>query len=203
MGKTAIDDTLHDLNAETPGPEAAPSSTVGQRLWQTLAYLASLRLTVTLFWLAFVLVFLGTVAMKDEGIWTIVSKCFRTYVAWIPYQVFVRFGQVFFGVSEQVSWPGSFPFPGGWLIGSALMVNLLAAHAVRFKLTWKRSGILMLHAGLAIMFVGEWLTGTYAVEGNMAIEEGNSANYVVHNRTTELAVIDSSDAQVDRVVAVP
>ena len=54
--------------------------------------------------------------------------------------------------------PGSFPFPGGWLLGSVLLVNLLAAHAIRFKLSWKRSGILLLHAGIILMMIGEFIT---------------------------------------------
>ena len=59
----------------------------------------------------------------------------------IPLQLFVRFGQIFFGVSPDVYVGGSFPFPGGWLLGGLLLANLLAAHLVRFKLSWKRSGI--------------------------------------------------------------
>ncbi len=201
MGKTAVPPRAYE-----PAPELEPrarAAVKGGPLWQVLELLASLRLTVTLFWLAFVLVFLGTVAMKDEGIWTVVDKVFRTNIAWIPYQVFVRFGQVFFGVSETLTWPGSFPFPGGWLIGGALFTNLLAAHIVRFKLTWKRAGIYVLHTGIVVMMLGEWLTGMYAVEGVMVIEEGETANHLLHPGKAELAVISTADPKTDHVVVVP
>src|SRR5713226_2434385 len=113
--------------------------------------LASLRLTVIMFVLAIALVFLGTLAQVDEGIYTVLHKYFRTGIAWIPYQALVRFGQVFFGVSKEATVSDSFPFPGGWLLGSLLLVNLLAAHAVRLKATVKRPGVLLLHAGVIVM----------------------------------------------------
>ena len=94
--------------------------------WKILAFLASLRLTVFLFVLAFILVFTGTLAQVDAGIWTVVHTYFRTLYVWVPLQIF-------FVRSLHV--PGGFFFPGGWLIGGALLTNLLAAHLVRFKLT--------------------------------------------------------------------
>src|SRR5205823_552401 len=97
-----------------------------------LTPLASLRLTVVMFVLAIALVFMGTLAQVDEGIFTVLTRYFRTGIAWIPFQALVRFGQVFLGVSPDAQVSGSFPFPGGWLIGGVLLVNLLAAHAVRF-----------------------------------------------------------------------
>src|SRR5262249_42506382 len=142
-------------------------------------------------------------AMIDQGILTVVRGYFRSFFVWVPYQLFVQFGQVFFEVSPTATLPGSFPFPGGWLIGAVMMVNLLAAHLGRFKLSWKRSGILILHAGLMVLFAGEFVTGKFAVEGQMRIKEGESANYVTHTQLSELAVIDYSDAKVDHVVAVP
>ena len=95
-----------------------------------------------LFALSVVLVFCGTLAMMDNGIWTVVQEYFRSFHVWIPFQVFVRLGQVFFGVPRTGRSAAAFPFPGGWSIGAALLVNLIAAHLVRFKMTWRRSGIL-------------------------------------------------------------
>ena len=82
-----------------------------------------------------------------------------------------------------------FPFPGGWAIGSLLLVNLVAAHAIRFKISLKRTGILLIHAGLIVLMMGELVTGVFAIEGNMAIATGQSANYVEQNENMELAVV--------------
>jgi hypothetical protein len=172
---------------------------VKKALWA----LASLRLTVVLFALALVLVFCGTLAQVDMGIWTAVNKYFRSAYVWIPLQLFVHFGQVFFGVSPSARLPGSFPFPGGWLIGGLLLANLVAAHAARFKMSWKRSGILVLHGGLIILMLSELVTGLFAIEGNMTIEENGSSNFIAEMRSSELAIVDPSDPKTDAVVVVP
>jgi hypothetical protein len=204
MNKTAI-------QAKAPLPPPAPDHPLDEREASTawsmfkkiLTPVASLRLTVVMFVLAIALVFLGTLAQVDEGIWTVLSKYFRTGIAWIPFQALVRFGQVFLGVSPHAQVSGSFPFPGGWLIGGILLVNLLAAHAVRFKLTWKRTGILMIHSGLVLMMLGELITGLFALEGRMFIPENWTVNFVEDHRTMELAVVRHLDDKTDDVVAIP
>src|SRR5205823_3591661 len=124
------------------------------------------------------------------------AKYFRSFFVWIPLQLF-------FPRSLQV--PGGFPFVGGWSIGFALLFNLLAAHAVRFKLTWKRSGILILHSGLIVMMLGELVTGLFAVEAHMIIPEGWSANYVERNDTEELVFVTQAknDPKLEDVVSIP
>jgi ABC-type transport system involved in cytochrome c biogenesis permease subunit len=170
---------------------------------RALKALASLRLTVVLFALSILLVFFGTLAQVQSGIWTVVNHYFRSFYVWIPFQVFVPFGQVFFGFPRNLTLPGGFPFPGGWLLGTLLLVNLIAAHLTRFRFTWKRSGILVLHAGIVILMVGELVTGLYAVEGNMPLRTGHATDYLVHPHFTELAIIDPSDPKTDDVVVVP
>ena len=50
--------------------------------------IASLKLTVVLFAMAIFIVFAGTVAQVDRGIWTVVDQYFRCYVAWIELGIF-------------------------------------------------------------------------------------------------------------------
>jgi hypothetical protein len=95
------------------------------------------------------------------------------------------------------------PFPGGWLIGTAMLINLLAAHAIRFKLSWNRSGILLTHAGIIVMMLGELITGIYANEGQMIIPVGKTANTVIDARSSELAIIRTIDPKTDNVVSIP
>jgi len=204
MNKTAITATVPPPAPprEEPAKKRRTSAT-GNMIKSILAPLASLRLTVVMFVLAIALVFLGTLAQVDEGIWTVLSRYFRTGIAWIPFQALVRFGQVFLGVSPDAQVSGSFPFPGGWLIGSVLLVNLLAAHAVRFKMTWKRSGILILHAGIVLMILGELVTGLFAVEGRMPIPQNWTVNFVEDHRALELAIVRHVDPKTDDVVVIP
>jgi hypothetical protein len=203
MSKTAVRTSdnpppIKAVSAPTK-PRRADSGPFKKALWA----LASLRLTVVLFSLALILVFCGTLAQVEMGIWTAVNEYFRSAYVWIPLQLFVRFGQVFFGIPSDAHLPGSFPFPGGWLIGSILLANLLAAHAVRFKMNWKRSGILMLHSGVIILMLSELITGLFAIEGNMTIEQKGSSNFIEEHRATELAIVDPSDPKTDAVVVVP
>ena len=91
---------------------------------KTLGGLASLKLTVALFAMGIFIVLAGTVAQIDKGIWTVVHEYFRCYIARIDLKIF-------FPRAWDV--PGYFYFPGGWLIGAALMINIVSAHAARFK----------------------------------------------------------------------
>ncbi len=182
------------ITADVDDRPAAHRHGAVHRLRLLLIPLASLKITVVLFALSLVLVFCGTLAQVDNGIWTVVNKYFRSLFVWVPLQIFAP---------RTVRVPGGFPFPGGWTIGGLLLVNLLAAHAVRFKLSWKRVGIILLHAGVVLMLVGELVTGLFAVEARMTIDEGESVNYVEDSRKYELAVIDRSDPAGDVVVSVP
>lgn len=157
--------------------------------------LASLRLTVVLFAMAMFLIFAGTLAQVHEGVWTVVDRYFRSLLVRIDLQVFVptSLGRV----------PGAFFFPGGFLIASALLFNLIAAHTVRFKFSARRIGIIVTHAGVILLLVGEFVTGLAATEGHMSIYQNSFSDFVEDIRTAEIAVIDSSDPGDDLVVVVP
>ncbi|MEY5061227.1 MAG: Cytochrome c biosis protein Ccs1 [Planctomycetota bacterium] len=164
-------------------------------LLSLLKPLASLRLTVVLLSLSTFLILAGTVAQVDQGVWIVVDMYFRSVFVAIPFQIFVP--------SKVAEVPGILPFPGGLTLGVLLFFNLLAAHMVRFKLSWKRAGMITTHAGVLLLLVGEFVTGAFAKEGNMTIAEGESSNYIEDTRSCELAVIDPSDAKEDLVVVVP
>jgi hypothetical protein len=163
-------------------------------LKRALGPFASLKLTVVLFALSMVLILAGTLAQVHDGIWTVVHQYFRSPVTWIKFQLFVP--------EKVLRIPGGIPFPGGITLGLLLFLNLLAAHAVRFKLTPKRAGIIVAHLGVLLLLVGEFVTGAAAEEGNMAIDEGDSSNYVEDVRSAELVVIEPGDKD-DLVVVVP
>jgi ResB-like family len=195
-----LPDALEQRATEARPPKKSPPPAI-----VALKAFASLRLTVILFSLAMVLVFFGTLAQMNEGIWTVVDKYFRSWVVWIPLQLLVQFGQVFFSFPADWKLSGAvaFPFPAGWLLGWLMFINLVSAHFTRFRLTWKRSGVLILHSGFLLLLLGEWFTGIYAVEGTMTIVQGESSNYVQSTRQAELAVVTPKDDKNDDVVVVP
>ena len=119
-----------------------------------LRALASLRLTVALFAMAIFLVFAGTLAQVDHGIWDVVNHSyFRVWFARVDFQTFERLVQMFYPVEWNLT--GGFYFFGGKLIGGLLLVNLLAAHAVRFKVAADGS---RLWGGLGVIALGILLT---------------------------------------------
>jgi hypothetical protein len=171
---------------------------------QVLEALASLRLTVVLLAASTFLVFAGTLAQIDGGIWTIVHDYFRSLFVWIPLKIFAQFTQIFVGwPSDPASVRGAIPFPGGWTIGGLMLANLVAAHAIRFKLSWSRAGVLAVHSGLILLMLGEFVAGVAQVESRMTITHGETVNYIEDTRAVELVVIDASDATHDVEVTVP
>jgi len=157
--------------------------------------LASLKLTVVIFALSIFLVFAGTLAQVHAGIWTVVDEYFRSIVVSIDLQIFVP--------QEVAKVGGAIWFPGGLTLGVAMLINLVAAHTVRFKFKKKRIGIILTHLGVILLLVGEFVTGFAAEEGNMTILEGETVNFVEDIRSSEIAVTDRSDPTDDLVVVIP
>lgn len=230
-----------------------------ETLKRWLAPYASLKLTVVLLAMATFLVFAGTVAQVDQGIWTVVDEYFRCAFTRIELRIFFP---------RDWDVPGAFWFPGGWLIGGVLFVNVLCAHLVRFRIRaaggrlvlgtaviaagclltyliiigvfnqdiaatesaafWRvllrlakgggaalvmmigcqllfgnRGGIVLLHSGIILLLISEFITGTSAVEGRMRINAGEAVNFVEHMNASELAFIDRGDPETDTVTVIP
>lgn len=157
-------------------------------LTSPLRVLSSLRLTVVCLGLGMLLVFLGTLAQVHLGIHAVQARYFQSLlVYWSP---------------AGANW--KIPIlPGGYLLGTVLLLNLLAAHAVRFQLSKKKLGIILLHFGVILLLIGQLLTGLYARETQMRMDEGQTLGYSEAPREVELAVIDSTDPNFDQVVAIP
>jgi hypothetical protein len=153
-----------------------------------LRIFASLRLTVVCLGLGMLLIFLGTLAQVHLGIHAVQARYFQSLlVFWSP---------------PGADW--KIPIlPGGYLLGTVLLVNLIAAHATRFQLTRKKIGIFLLHFGVILLLIGQLLTGLFARETQMRIDEGQTLGYSEAPREVELAVIDVTDPKFDQVVSIP
>ena len=85
--------------------------------------LASLKLTVGLMVAAIFLIFFGTLSMAELNEFEATNQIFRTWVAWIKFQYL--FPETFFPMPSRKS-SGGFRFPGGWIIGGLMVINLMA-----------------------------------------------------------------------------
>jgi hypothetical protein len=146
-------------------------------------FFISLRLTVTLLALAILLVFIGTLAQVDEGLYGAQSRYFRQWVI---------FGIDLFG--KRIP----FPLPGGYLIGTLLLLNLLAAHIYRFEFSVKKIGIQLAHTGVILLLLGQLVTDMLAHESQMRLEEGETKTYSEDVQHCELVFIND-----DTVTAIP
>lgn len=190
------------LHAEIERPPANRKPAPGAAL-AMLKILASLKITVVLFALSIILVFYGTLAQKEQDIWDVVNEYFWSWCVFIPNRLTSMFLQIFFGMPTSFNIPGSIPFPGGKLIFWAIAVNLLAAHATRLRVSWERSGVLLIHGGLILMMLGEFLTREFAVENTMTLITGGKSSFVESNRHVELAFLQPKDSATDHVLVVP
>jgi len=146
----------------------------------------SLRLTVALLVFGMILVFAATLDQVNLGIWAVQEKYFRSFI------VYTRMGDFALPV-----------FPGGYLIGGLLLINLTAAHIYRFTLSWRKSGLFLAHLGLILLLVGELLSGLWQQDYSMRLSEGDTKNYAESFRENELVIVDATDAKFDEVVAIP
>ena len=135
------------LSAHRVPVETASSRAGGWSVSALLRPLASLRLTVALMVLSTLLIFFGTLAQTQQGIWAVMEDYFRSVWVWVPLSLFGPRGNTL---------PGGFPFVGGGLLGAALLVNLVAAHGVRFKVL---PGAGRRALGLVLTAVGVTLVG--------------------------------------------
>ena len=171
---------------------------MNQSLKNLFAPLASLRLTVVLLALSMLLIYAGTWAQIDAGIWQVQKQYFHSFLTWIRFQTFLPRPK-----PGEMPVPGGFPMLGGYALGLLLLINLIAAHLVRFKLTWKRCGVILTHLGLILLLVGEGVTSGFAQESQMLIDVGASSNYSADNRSVELAIVDPTPADHDDVAVIP
>lgn len=152
------------------------------------SFFSSLWLTVVLLSLALILVFVGTIAQVKLGLYMAQAEYFRSlFVYWKPD-----------GASFKIP-----VFPGGWLLGGLLLVNLLAAHFKRFQFSKKKIGIFFTHFGLILLLAGQFLTEVFQVESTMRMAEGEARNYAEDSKKNELVIIDTTDSASNKVVSIP
>src|SRR5664279_549899 len=151
-------------------------------------FFTSLRLTVVCLALGLVLVFWGTLAQVDLGLYKAQNEFFRSFIIyWGP---------------KGASW--RIPvFPGGYLVGGVLVLNLIASQLKRFSFTASKTGLWMVHVGLILLLLGQLLTDLLSRESSLHLRNGEAKNYSETEREAELAVVDATDPDTDKVIVIP
>ncbi len=153
-----------------------------------LKLLSSMELAIGTLVLSMVLIFFGTLDQQNLGIHGATEKYFYS----------------FFVYSEIPSLGLKIPYmPGGYLLGFVLLANLCTTAFIRFKFSAAKFGIWMLHLGVILLLIGEFVSSVFQEEASMTIDEGSSKDYTESFRLAELALIDTTDPEIDTVYAIP
>src|SRR5262245_20599914 len=181
------------------------------RLEKIFDFFASLKLSVVVLSLSLVLVFLGTLAQEPLGLYLTQDRFFKS--------MFVDAASMAAALKKCLQMAGVYlepsnamdvkmapripVFPGGYLLGFTFLLNLLASQIKTFELSWRKLGLQLLHVGLILLLLGQLSTDIFSVESSMHIRVGEAKNYAEVETYCELAVVDVSQPDRDRVTAVP
>ena len=141
-------------------------------------FFTSLKLTVALLAFAIVLVFVGTIAQADEGLYGAQAHYFKQWLV---------IGAHFFGHKIPLV------LPGGYLLGVLLLVNLVSAHIYRFEFSRKKAGIQLAHAGVIVLLVGQLSTDLLSRELQMRFTEGETRGYSDSATDYELIFVNGNE----------
>jgi hypothetical protein len=151
-------------------------------------FFSSLKLTVACLVLGCVIVFWGTIAQVHLGLYKAQNEFFRSlFVYWTPS-----------GSGFHVP-----IFPGGYFIGTVLLINLFVAHFRYYQPGKRKIGIMLIHLGVVLLLLGQMLTDYLSRESALHLRIGQTKNYSEAERAFELAVFDTTDKDSDKVVAIP
>jgi hypothetical protein len=159
------------------------SRKIAPLLWRGIV---SIELAVVAMAILMILVFMCTIAQVKMGTYGAVEHFMRHFLVW------ARLGNFEIPV-----------FPGGALVGLVLTANLVASLVDRLVWNWRKLGLWLIHAGLILLFAGEFITAAFQDDMRMTIEEGQTVGYLESARDVELAIIDTTDPAFDEVFAIP
>ena len=155
------------------------------------------RLAVVVLSLSMVVVFLGSVAQQPMGLKMAVERYFKCwFIDTVAMGAAIESCVHLFGEMEskeiaagELREKGMICFPGGYLLGTTLLMNMLCAYYSRFKITWKKGGVLLIHLGVITLMLGQFITDKIQVESYVALTPGERRNYTESFDHTELAIL--------------
>lgn len=169
------------------------------------------RLAVVVLSLSMVVVFLGSVAQQPMGLKMAVERYFKCwFIDTVAMGAAIESCVHLFGEMEskeiaagELREKGMICFPGGYLLGTTLLMNMLCAYYSRFKITWKKGGVLLIHLGVITLMLGQFITDKIQVESYVALTPGERRNYTESFDHTELAILTRQKDGSEKVVSIP
>ncbi|MEI7459949.1 MAG: cytochrome c biogenesis protein CcsA [Pirellula sp.] len=160
MGVINVATGTFSNNSMTGAATPAATFDLAKWCWYAFRAMGSLKITVTMFALGTLILFVGTLAQDEETIVDVKKAYFNSWVATVPFDVF----------QPQTIWPHkdalpyAFAIPGGASIGLILLVNLIAAKLTRFKMNAKGGRFV---AGVVCTIIGFALVALIVVSAHL------------------------------------
>ena len=129
-------------------------------VWMAMRAMGSLKITVTMFALGTLILFVGTLAQDEETIVDVKKQYFNSWVASVPFDVFMP--QTIWPHKDAI--PYAFAIPGGAAVGLILLINLIAAKMTRFAMSATGGRFV---AGLFFTIIGFALVGLIVVSAHL------------------------------------
>jgi len=127
-----------------------------------------------------ILVFFGTIAQRDMGLFQAQQKYFSSILLWL-----------------EISGLKVLPLPGGLLTMSILFISLSSFFLKPNIWRINKLGVLTVHGGALILIIGGGITAFFSSEGNMMIQEKKSSNYIQNLYEKEFSIIVDHDSDLD------
>ena len=120
-----------------------------------------------------ILVFFGTLAQRDQGLYLVQLDYFSSWITW-------------FGLLPTLSAKTTMLF---------MFINL-SCYFIRPGI-WsiQKIGITITHSGVMLLLFGSGLTSLFSLEGSMIIDEGKRSNYFENYYMKEFVIIDKSNQE--------
>lgn len=138
---------------------------------KTLHFLGSYKFSVVLLFFLMLIVFFGTLAQTEHGIYEIQKKYFES--------LFV------------VHWIGNYiplPLPGGGLLMVLLLINLFIGGVLLAPKSFKRPGMLIAHSGVILLILGGFWGEIWGDYGQISLFEGEAKNTFEDTRNWEIYI---------------
>ena len=123
-----------------------------------------------LFWtlpLMMVLLVVGTVAQKDQGLFLAHETYFASFIVWF----------------------GLLPFPGGYTLMMVFFVNLLAKFLMFSEWQWRKAGVIITHFGAILLMIGGGFTALTQNETYLVVAEGETTNLTEDYHQRQLQIV--------------
>jgi len=122
-----------------------------------------------------ILVFFGTLAQRDQGLYLVQLDYFSSWIKWF----------------------GPLPTPSAKLTMLAIFINLSGFFFRPNILKLQKIGITITHAGIMLMLIGSGLTSIFSIEGSMIIDEGKKSNFFENYYVKEFVIINKTNSDFD------